>query len=235
VLRSVEVLPNADLAAACAAAHVVVWLREALAARGAASVALSGGATPAAMLAKLSDDDLDWSRVDIMQVDERVVAAENEARNLGLLRAALSSRIQRASRIHAMPVEERDLALAAARYAELLRAVAGVPPVLDAVQLGLGVDGHTASLMPGDPALEAVADVVVTAPGAGLRRMTLTLPAINRARRRLFLVTGASKRAALERLARADATLVAARVERRSTWIVADAAAARGLAAETRR
>lgn len=228
-MMRLEVLPDADRAAARAAAWIAETLSEAIAQRGTASLALSGGTTPATMLRELATQELSWPQVHVFQVDERAVPAGHASRNLRQLLNALSTAVQ-SSRIHAMPVEEADLDLAAARYAERLRAVTGTPPVLDLVHLGLGADGHTASLVPGDPALEAETDVVVAGVYQGSRRMTLTLTAINRARRRVFLVTGASKRDALQRLARADASIVAARVATEDTLIVSDEEASHGLA-----
>jgi 6-phosphogluconolactonase/glucosamine-6-phosphate isomerase/deaminase len=131
--------------------------------------------------------------------------------------------------VHPMPVEEEDLDAGARRYEAILRRVAGTPPVLDLVQLGLGEDGHTASLFPGDPALQAVdSEVVVTDPHNGRRRMTLTFPAIDRARCILWLVTGAGKTVALERLRAGDRSIPAGRVRSDRAVLIADAAATGG-------
>ena len=131
--------------------------------------------------------------------------------------------------VYPMPVEEEDLDEGARRYESILRQVAGTPPVLDLVQLGLGEDGHTASLFPGDLALQPVdSEVAVTGPHKGWRRMTLTFPAIDRARRILWLVTGAGKAAVLERLLAGDRTIPAGRILRRRAVLLADAAAAGG-------
>ncbi len=128
-----------------------------------------------------------------------------------------------------MPVEEPDLDLAARQYAATLRSVAGDPPVLDLVHLGLGEDGHTASLVLGDPALSVVnADVAPTGPYGGRRRLTLTLPALYRVRRILWVVTGASKGAALSRLRRGDRSIPAGRVRPDRALILSDAAAGGG-------
>jgi 6-phosphogluconolactonase len=221
-----DVLPNADEAASGAAARIAEWLHAAIAARGVATLALSGGTTPARMFTKLAGQNVDWTRVQIYQVDERVVGASDDSRNLKGMLDCLSAGITQSSRIHAMPVEEADLALASARYAESLRSVAGSPPVLDVVQLGLGADGHTASLLPGDAALEADGDVALTGRYQGFERMTLTFSTINRARWRLFLVIGAAKRAALGRLVAADPSIVASHIARDGTVIVADTDAA---------
>jgi len=132
--------------------------------------------------------------------------------------------------MHAMPVEAADLDRAAGQYALTLQEVAGLPPVLDLVHLGLGPDGHTASLVPGDPVLDVTdADVAVTGPYQGRRRMTLTFPIINRSRRVLWLVTGGEKAGTLVRLRDGDPSIPASRVRQDRALILADRAAAERL------
>jgi 6-phosphogluconolactonase/glucosamine-6-phosphate isomerase/deaminase len=129
-----------------------------------------------------------------------------------------------------MPVEYRDLEAAAAQYAQTIAELAGLPPVLDLVHLGLGTDGHTASLVPGDPVLDVVeADVALTGTYQGRRRMTLTYPILNRTRRVLWLVTGVEKEAALQQLQAGDLSIPAGRVRQERALIFAD----RGAAGET--
>src|SRR5262245_20309597 len=173
-------------------------MRAAVTARGRYILAVSGGRTPWLMLRALAEEPLPWQQVHVVQVDERVAPE----RNLAHLRASLLTRVQLPpDQVHAMPVEATDLDRAAAQYASTLSDVAGSPPVLDLVHLGLGPDGHTASLVPGDPALDVTdADVAVAGPYQGRRRMTLTFPIINRSRLVLWLVTGSEKAAALVRL-----------------------------------
>ena len=198
--------------------------------RGRCALAVSGGTTPWRMLRALSGEDLPWDRVHLFQVDERVAPFGDPERNYSHLREALIDRIAiPPANVHPMPVEDEDLDEGARRYESILRRVAGTPPVLDLVQLGLGEDGHTASLFPGDLALQAVdSEIAVTGPYKGRRRMTLTFPAIDRARRILWLVTGAGKAAALERLLAGDRSIPAGRVLRRRAVLIADAAAAGG-------
>jgi 6-phosphogluconolactonase len=131
-----------------------------------------------------------------------------------------------------MPVESPDLEVAAARYAATLREIAGSPPVLDLVHLGLGPDGHTASLVPGDPVLDVTsADVTLTRIYQGRRRMTLTYPIINRSRQILWLVTGSEKVEMLGRLRKGDTSIPAGRVRQDQAVVFADKAAAGQLAA----
>lgn len=222
-----EVLASAGAAARRAAAVIAQVARAAVDARGRAVLALSGGATPVPMLEQLATEAVPWPRVHLFQVDERIVAASDPARNLSQLRAHLLTRIQvPADQVHPMPVEDSDLAAAAARYAATLHRVAGTPPVLDLIHLGLGADGHTASLVPGDPALlEMAREVTVTGPYRGLRRMTLTLPVLARGREVLWLATGAEKAWAVQRLRQGDRGIPAGRVPSAHALLLVDAAA----------
>src|SRR5262245_63097500 len=191
-------------------------------------MAVSGGHTPWRMLRALASDELPWQQVHIVQVDERVAPAADPDRNLVHLRASLLDHAPLPpDHVHAMPVEAADLDRAAEQYALTLRDVAGSPPVFDLVHLGLGPDGHTASLVPGDPVLHITdADVAVTGAYHGRRRMTLTYPILNRARRILWLVTGQDKVTALARLRAGDVTIPAGRIQRDAALVLADQAAA---------
>lgn len=224
---NVEVLADPEAVARRAAEFVAGEARAAVATRGRFCLALSGGHSPWLMLRLLAEDaTVPWALVHVFQVDERVAPAGDPARNLPQLVACLGGRLGAAS-LHAMPVEGGDLAAAAARYGRELAGIAGMPPVLDLIHLGLGDDGHTASLVPGDPALEvADADVVPAGPYQGRRRLTLTLPTLDRARRLLWLVTGREKAAALARLRAGDPGIPAGRVRSERALILADAAAA---------
>jgi 6-phosphogluconolactonase len=164
----------------------------------------------------------------VFQIDERIAPAGDPDRNLTHLQESLLSHAPISPRqIHAMPVELPDPNAAAAQYAQVLRDVIGVPAVLDLAHLGLGPDGHTASLVPGDPVLEVTqADVGLTGVYLGRRRMTLTYPMINRSRKILWLVTGAEKVAMLPRLRAGDAGIPAGRISQAQAVILADRAAA---------
>jgi 6-phosphogluconolactonase len=226
----VVVLPDSASAARRAAQFIAADARAATAARGRFSFAVSGGRTPWQMLRALADEDIHWNAVHLFQVDERIAPAGDPDRNLTHIGESLlvQGRLPPAH-LHAMPVEAPDVAAAAARYSRELESVAGAPPVLDLVHLGLGTDGHTASLVPGDPALDLTGDdVTVTGVYQGHQRMTLTLPALNRARRILWLVTGAEKQPMLARLRAGDHSIPAGRVRREHALILADAAAAGG-------
>ncbi len=224
----VEILPDAEAVAGRAAEVLAAAAREAVAARGRFTLAVSGGHTPWVMLRRLAGDTLPWAQVDVFQVDERVAPDGDADRNLTHLRESLAAAPLPPAQLHAMPVGDPDLAAAAQRYAAELRALCGDPPVLDCVHLGLGPDGHTASLVPGDAVIGVHASEVAPTAGVyqGRRRLTLTYPAIDRARQILWVVTGAEKRAALARLRRADASIPGGRVRQERALLLADAAAA---------
>ena len=227
----IEVYPDEDVVARKAAAVIAAEARAAASSRGRFIMAVSGGRTPWSMLRALAGDELPWPQVHVVQVDERVAPAVDPDRNLAHLRASLLDRAPLPpDHIHAMPVEAADLDRAAEQYARTLREVAGSPPVLDLVHLGLGPDGHTASLVPGDPVLDITdADVAATGSYHGRRRMTLTFPTINRCRLVLWLVTGGEKAAALVRLREGDRSIPASRVRQDRSLVLADRAAAEQL------
>jgi 6-phosphogluconolactonase len=224
----VRVLADADAVANEAAKVIAAEARAAVAARGRFVVAVSGGRTPWVMLRALAGEKVPWKAVHVVQVDERVAPAGHPDRNLTHLGESLLEHAPlRAELVHPMPVEANDLAEAAARYGRDLRAVAGSPPVLDLVHLGLGPDGHTASLFPGDPVLEVSdADVALTGVYEGRRRMTLTYPVLNRARCVLWVVTGGEKAGMLVRLRDGDPSIPAGRVSQAHALVLADQGAA---------
>ena len=225
-------MDDAGAVAREAARFLIGEARAAITARKCFSLALSGGSTPWRTLEHLDSGDLPWEAVELFQVDERVAPAGSEERNLTHLHASLVSRVPiPGSQVHAMPVEAPDLDAAAHDYAALLAARTGRPATLDVVHLGMGGDGHTASLVPGDAVLDSTdTDVAMTAaPYQGCRRMTLTYPALNRARRVLWLLTGAGKAEMLRRLRDGDAGIPAGRVSRARAVVFADRDAAASL------
>lgn len=228
----IDILPDADAVAQKAASHIAAAARDAVAQRRRFTIAVSGGHTPWQMLRALANEEVPWAQVHVLQVDERIAPAGDPDRNLTHLRESLLAHAPLPPhQIHAMPVEDADLSAAAARYARTLRELAGDPPMLDLVHLGLGPDGHTASLVPGDPVL-GVTDVDVALTGGtyqNRRRMTLTYPVLNRGRRILWVVTGGEKVGALRKLMAAEASIPAGRVDQANAIVLADQAAAAGL------
>jgi len=229
-----EVFDDADSVARAAAATIAAAARAAITARGRFALAVSGGHTPWIMLRALAEEDIPWAGVHVCQVDERVAPDGHPDRNLTHLRERLLHHAPlRPEQIHAMPVETADLQAAATQYALALREIAGSPTVLDLVHLGLGSDGHTASLVLGDAVLDVTdADVALTGVYQGRRRMTLTYPMLNRARRVLWVVTGSEKIEMLRRLRDGDVSIPAGRVRREQALVLADRAAAGQLTAE---
>jgi 6-phosphogluconolactonase len=216
------------------------WLRDeieaAVAQRGRCLLALSGGRSPWQMLTVLAEEPLPWERLQVLQIDERVVPADDERRNALHLAAELLApgRLPRGA-FHAMPVEQADPDAAATAYEATLECVGGLLPVLDIVQLGLGADGHTASLVPGDPTLDVHdRDVAATGVYQGTRRVTLTFPLLDRARRVLWLVTGEEKADALAKLVAGDRGIPAGRVASVRAAVFADEAAAAKLPPDKR-
>jgi 6-phosphogluconolactonase len=224
---TIEVFADAEAVAARAAAIIAQNARVAVAARGRFTMAVSGGHTPWIMLRALANEEVPWASIHLFQVDERVAPAGDPDRNLTHLHESLLSHapISR-DQIHAMPVEMPDLEAGAAEYNQTLRHVAGVPPVLDLAHLGLGPDGHTASLVPGDPVLQITdSDVGLTGVYMGRRRMTLTYPMLNRSRKILWLITGSEKVEMLPRLQAGDVSIPAGRISREQAFVLADRSA----------
>lgn len=225
---NIEVLDMPGSVAQRAAAFIAEEARRVVTERGRFVMAVSGGHTPWLMLRELANADVPWSSVQLVQVDERAAPAGDPDRNLTHLHESFLDHVPLTiEQIHPMPVETADLEAAAAQYAVTLRRVAGSPPVLDLVHLGLGPDGHTASLVPDDAVLGvANKDVAVTGVYQGRRRMTLTYPIINRSRQILWVVTGGEKAPMLPRLLDGDASIPAGRIQRERAVLIADEPAA---------
>ena len=215
--RVLEVLPDEEAVARRAADVVAAAAREAIAAHGRFAFALSGGRSPWAMFRELADEDVRWEEVGIWQVDERVAPDGDTDRNLTSVVPVIPSGVD----LRPMPVTEPDLEAAAERYA------ASLPEAFELVHLGMGDDGHTASLVPGDPVLDVTdRDVAVTGEYRGRRRMTLTYPVLDRARSVLWLIAGDDKTPMLPGLLAGDRSIPAGRVATAEQLVVVDAAAA---------
>ena len=216
--HELEVSGDPAAVAARAAGYVAERARAAVSERGRFTFAVSGGHTPWAMFAELANEGMPWADVELFQVDERVAPDGDPDRNLTHLRESIGNA---PARVRPMPVNDPALDKAAAGYATEL------PARFDLVHLGLGPDGHTASLVPGDPVLDVTDELVaVTQPYQGHRRMTLTYPALARADQLLWLITGADKRDPLAKLLAGDGSIPAGRVQAARSLVLADAAAA---------
>ncbi len=238
--QTFTVLPDVASVARAAAEHFIAVARQAIAERGRFCVALSGGSTPKAVYPLLVAEPLassvDWSRVEFFWGDDRSVPPDDPESNFGVANAMLVSRLPgvRPDAVHRMPADAADRDAAASGYAAEIMAVLGgddaTPPVFDLISLGMGPDGHTASLFPGSEALGVTDRWVVAnwAPRLKTWRMTLTFPVLDAARESLFVVTGADKAEALAAVRSGASDLPAGRVSAaRTEWIV-DAAAAGG-------
>lgn len=221
----IRVLKDVDAVAQEAARLIASLARKVVIDRGRFVMAVSGGKTPWQMLRLLGKENIPWKRVHLVQVDELVAPSGHADRNLTHLRESFFSQTPIISKdhIYAMPVESDDLIAAAKQYAQLLKKTSGTPPVLDLVHLGLGTDGHTASLFPGDPLLKMEdCDVGISGIYQGRKRMTLTYPIINRSRNIMWIVTGVEKAAMLKRMLNADTDIPAGRICQDNAYMLAD-------------
>jgi 6-phosphogluconolactonase len=220
----IEVLDNEDLVAIKAASIIADEARKAVALRGSFIFAISGGKTPWKMLRALADEDVPWKRMHILQVDERLAPEGHPDRNMThISENLLGNAPLLPGRIHAMQVNEKDREMAADNYSQTIKQIAGPMAIIDLVHLGLGTDGHTASLIPGDPVLNVInSDVASTGIYQGRRRLTLTYPVINRARKILWLVTGNEKSEMLLRLLKGDQTIPAGHISQEHAMVLAD-------------
>lgn len=215
--HEIEILPTPEAVARSAAGYVAERARAAVTRHGRFTFAVSGGHTPWAMFGRLAEEDMPWERVVLYQVDERIAPAGDPDRNLRHLRESLG---EASAEVIEMPVSDPDPTGAAARYG------ARLPKRFDLVHLGLGPDGHTASLVPGDPVLDVTDHLAaITGTYQGRHRMTLTYPALARADQILWLVTGADKKAPLAKLLACDRSIPAGRVQAPHSLVLADGAA----------
>ncbi len=212
---NVEVLADGEALARRAVDLLVDASARAIDERGVFVWAVSGGSTPRRMLELLGErNDLDWGSTHLFQVDERIAPDGSADRNATMLESALLTedflRHHSPAGIHLMPVTANDLDAAAASYGERMDSIAGSPVVFDLVQLGMGSDGHTASLIPGDPILQVdTVDVALTGDYQGRRRMSFTWPVLDRAKQLLWVIGGESKRGAVQQFLSNDAAIPA--------------------------
>jgi len=222
----IEILDDADAVAKAAAQLIASDARAAIAARGVFTFAVSGGKTPWVMLQELAAEELPWTQIHLFQIDERIAPEGDKDRNLTHLLESFSGAPIPPENIHPMPVNAVDAAVGAKEYEQTLEQFCGIPPVLDLAHLGLGPDGHTASLIPGDPVLSVRdRDVALTGLYQGRNRMTLTYPMLNRSRKILWLATGAEKAPMIERLTHGDPTIPGGLVKQENAVLLADAPA----------
>ena len=233
-----DVLADADQLARRCAERIASLIDLALDERDRAQIALSGGSTPAVAYRLLNREHLPWNRVDVVLGDERWVPASDPASNAGMLAQTLlaADGPGAAARFHPVPTELASPEASAEAFEHHVRRLCpGDPPVFDLMLLGLGEDGHTASLFPGSAATTVRDRAVTVGAGKGLERITLTAPVLSAARQVIILVSGSAKRQALQRLLDPGepAERTPARLVRphRPVLVLADAAAAEGLAA----
>lgn len=228
-----EVLPDPDALATRAAAWLAAAARIDIANRGRFVLGISGGRTPGLAFRRFAErDEVVWPRVVVVQIDERLAPDGHAERNRTDQVEALSPALDRGARFVGLEAGgEVDDEVRLARSRVAVERAAGRPPTLDVAQLGLGDDGHTASLVPDDPVLDAVCgeSVALTLPYRGRRRLTVTSAVLSGARRRLWLVSGGGKAEVLPRLLAGDIAIPAGRINPRCATVLADVDAASGL------
>lgn len=225
-----EIFPHAEQVAVRAAAYLEQLIREALTHQKSFSLAISGGRTPWEMLKLLSKADLPWQRINLFQVDERVAPDGHPDRNLTqLFQAIAGTPMVTQLRIFPMPVTAEDLDAAAKEYAEVLNEVTEGKG-LDMIHLGLGSDGHTASLVPGDEVLAVQNRQVACTQNnyQGRIRMTLTYPLLNAAKQILWIVTGSEKKEMVKRMLQKDPSIPAGSIRQENALLLVDQAAIEG-------
>ncbi|MEI6322096.1 MAG: 6-phosphogluconolactonase [bacterium] len=225
-MKKIEIFQDADAVAKEGARLIAAAARSSVGEKGIFNFAVSGGKTPWVMLRELAAEELPWTQVHVFQIDERIAPEGDKDRNLTHLMESLAGSPIPPENIHAMPVNASDPEQACRTYEETLEKFTGIPATLDLAHLGLGPDGHTASLVPCDPVLKVRdLDVALTAPYQGRNRMTLTFPMINRSRAILWLATGAEKAPMIERLKHGDPTIPGGNIAQQNAILLADALA----------
>ena len=201
----VEVLPDKSALIERSLEIVLTKIEAAIAQRGLATIALAGGSTPKPLYEKLAEQDLPWEKIHVFWGDERYVPADHPDSNEGMARRAWLDQVPLpAANIHPMPTDASDPAAAAAQHEAEVQAFftisTGTFPAFDIILLGIGDDGHTASLFPHTDALQVRDRLITVGNKDGQPRLTFTAPLINQAHAVLFLVAGASKRPALNHI-----------------------------------
>lgn len=238
MVKHVEVLSDKAALVQRSLELLLDQLHQAVAERGRFTLALSGGSTPKPLYEALAAQDLPWDKVQVFWGDERYVPPNHPDSNEGMTRKAWLDKVPiPAANIHAVPTDEADPATAAQRYEQALQQVfqiqAGEIPAVDVILLGMGDDGHTASLFPHTEALQVVDRLITVGNKDGQPRITFTAPLINRARCVIFMVAGSSKQAALAQIfaPEADSATYPARLIQPDgeLWWLLDAAAGQNL------
>lgn len=225
----ITILPDDDAVATAAALLIATEAKAAVANKGIFTFAVSGGRTPWVMLKKLASESLPWEQIHVFQIDERIAPEGDKDRNLTHLMESLKGGLP-SENIHPMPVNASDPKEGTLQYEQTLQRYCGMPPVLDLAHLGLGPDGHTASLVPGDEVLSVTdRDVALTGLYQGRNRMTLTYPMINRSRMILWLATGAEKAPMIVRLRNADPTIPGGNIDQAHAILMTDEGAGAAL------
>jgi 6-phosphogluconolactonase len=237
-MSRVEILPDRDAIVQRSLEIVLASLQLALTERGQFTIALAGGGTPKPLYEAIASQDLPWDKIHVFWGDERYVPADHPDSNEGMARRAWLDQVAMPStNIHPMPTDEADPAVAAQKYEQQLQEFfqlqVGEFPALDVVLLGIGDDGHTASLFPHTQALTVRDRLITVGNKDGQPRLTFTAPLINRARAVVFLVTGANKQNALAHILTptGDETTYPARLiqPQGKLWWLLDRAAAENL------
>ena len=225
-----EIFPQAGDVAEAAAAYLAQQITATLATKSTFSMAISGGRTPWEMLKILAKADLPWQRVNLFQVDERVAPDGHADRNLTqLFQAIAGTPMVTQLRIFPMPVLADDLEEGCREYTQVINEVTEGKG-LDLIHLGLGSDGHTASLVPGDGVMEVQDRLVACTQNLyqGRIRMTLTYPLLNSAKQLLWIVTGSEKQEMVKRLLQQDPSIPAGSIRQENALLLVDQAAMEG-------
>lgn len=229
---NLQITDTPESVAKLAATFIANEARSAIQNRGRFIMAVSGGKTPWIMLRHLAEEKIDWDKVHVFQVDERIAPEGSVDRNWTHLQESFLKEKEATKAIHLypMPVTVPDINTGADQYTQSMHDLMGVPAVFDLIHLGLGSDGHTASLIPGDPVLKVMdREVALTGLYQGHQRMTLTYPILNRSRKILWVVTGKEKQLALQQILNKEKSIPGGTILQNHATIMADRDAAGAL------